>query len=47
MSLVAGSRIGPYEVMPLMVDTRQLLLMPAGQTLTAFALASPTTPGAR
>ncbi len=27
-----------------MVDTRQLLLMPAGQTLTAFALASPTTP---
>ena len=27
-----------------MVDTRQLLLMPAGQTLTAFALAPPTTP---
>jgi alcohol dehydrogenase (cytochrome c) len=27
-----------------MVDTRQLLLVPAGQTLTAFALASPTTP---
>jgi len=27
-----------------MVDTRQLLLIPAGQTLTAFALASPTTP---
>ena len=30
-----------------MVDKRQLLLMPAGQTLTAFALASPTTPGTR
>ena len=30
-----------------MVDTRQLLLMPAGQTLTAFALAPLTTPGAR
>jgi alcohol dehydrogenase (cytochrome c) len=30
-----------------MVDTRQLLLMPAGQTLTAFALASPATPAAR
>jgi alcohol dehydrogenase (cytochrome c) len=27
-----------------MVDTRQLLLMPAGQTLTAFALAASTTP---
>ena len=27
-----------------MVDKRQLVLMPAGQTLTAFALGSPTTP---
>jgi hypothetical protein len=30
-----------------MVDKRQLLLMPAGQTLTAFALASLTTPSTR
>src|SRR6187455_2014385 len=30
-----------------MVDERQLVLMPAGQTLTAFALGSPTTPGTR
>jgi alcohol dehydrogenase (cytochrome c) len=30
-----------------MVDKRQLLLMPAGQTLTAFALGSATTPGTR
>ena len=30
-----------------MVDTQQLLLMPAGQTLTAFALPSLTTPVAR
>jgi hypothetical protein len=27
-----------------MVDKRQLLLIPAGQTLTAFALGSSTTP---
>jgi hypothetical protein len=27
-----------------MVDGRQLVLMPAGQTLTAFALGSLTTP---
>ena len=30
-----------------MVDERQLVLMPAGQTLTAFALGSPTTLGTR
>jgi alcohol dehydrogenase (cytochrome c) len=30
-----------------MVDKQQLLLMPAGQTLTAFALASLTTPATR
>ena len=30
-----------------MVDRQQLLLMPAGQTLTAFALAPSTTPGTR
>ena len=29
------------------VDGRQLLLMPAGQTLTAFALGPPATPAAR
>jgi alcohol dehydrogenase (cytochrome c) len=30
-----------------MIDGRQLLLMAAGQTLTAFALTPPTTPGTR
>jgi hypothetical protein len=30
-----------------MVDGRQLLLMPAGQTLTAFALPSSSTPSTR
>ena len=40
---------GPFWGAPstVMVDGRQLLLMPAGQTLTAFALATPPTPGTR
>jgi alcohol dehydrogenase (cytochrome c) len=40
---------GPFWGAPstVMVDKRQLLLMPAGQTLTAFALGSPSTPGTR
>ena len=40
---------GPFWGAPstVMVDGRQLLLMPAGQTLTAFALAAPPTPATR
>jgi alcohol dehydrogenase (cytochrome c) len=40
---------GPFWGAPstVMVDKRQLLLMPAGQTLTAFALGSPATPAPR
>ena len=40
---------GPFWGAPntVMVDGRQLLLMPAGQTLTAFSLASSSTPSTR
>jgi alcohol dehydrogenase (cytochrome c) len=40
---------GPFWGAPstVLVDGRQLLLMPAGQTLTAYALGPPPTPGTR